>query len=123
MPSGSNSRFCEKLRQRLSGDDLDDPPGVLMPDWQYSHLLPGSNFSGLLAKCGISIGQRLGRVSIRSLVARPCPDVWVSRWRIVRLAGLPLGVFSSAELRDVLRDRVVDRELALVLQHHDRRRR
>ena len=49
MPSGSNSRFWRKSGKHCPDTTSTIRPSEMMPDWQYSHLLPGSKCSGLPA--------------------------------------------------------------------------
>ena len=65
---------------------------ALMPDWVYFHLAPGSYCMGAARNSGM----RSASVRAVAEFASPRPEVWVSSWAMVRLAGLPEGVFRSA---------------------------
>ena len=71
---------------------------ALMPLCVYFHCSPGSYCIGAASQSGTRSASVLACCAAGP-VASPRPDVWVRIWVIVRFAGLPEGVFKSANSR------------------------
>ena len=87
-----------------------------MPDWQYCHLVPGSNCSGFSAKRGIRSASVRGGPGFlwrgfahAGSVGQQVPERQPGRFSVRRL--------EIGQFRQVLGHGIVHGELALVLEH------